>query len=1094
MATTGKREYSIVINGVSKSITDVTKLEKALATLDAALNKERAATVNVTEVTTKKNAATAKATEAATKQTKALTDQEKAEKKLADTKARTAQVDNDLNKAQIAATRELQQRTREVTRAVIQEQFAEDSIAAMGMQLTDLRLDYEKLTAAQRADVEVGGALLEQIQTLDAEYKALRESTGNFRDSVGNYEKALKGLGDLKDGLDKTRNGTTGLAAEIVGSNDVLDAFGDTAQSAAVASEGLQGAISLGTQAAEIYNLVVKEGVIQQKAAAVIDGIRTVQLKAKTAAEAAATKGTIAGTIAQAAFNLVASANPYVLLALALVAVGAALLAFASRTDDAAEKQKQFNDLQAIALDQLDQYAVKAKAAGDIRVTQLENELAVLTARGAKTAEIRAAEDNLARERSANNARLRGFYGQEIDDLEKNRQKIEQLREVLAKLNAEKAKGEDTIKLDIDLDGKVDKAKIDEAVTAVQGQIDNLGRSVQVAVDLKADRQAIENEARVLAASRAKEDKDRRKEQAAAELADLRTLQDNKAKLLSQSFDDQRAALRIANAREIEDLRIRLRTDETLTARSRELINANIVTLGKVLAKQLVEVGKEQRAAELQGARDVIDSRNALIIGATDRLTEELKTKYTRQIHDLENRLKNETELTVTQQAYISEQILNAQTLRDRELAALAAAGLEERASAELAKIEDTLAQEKDKITKFTGELEVRSKTGLKLIDVDATKKNLSEANKALDDYIKGLVNYQGDLNAAHTATLATLQAGTPEYTAELDKYSKATADNAKKIAQSQNEQAENTRASKDVELEAFKESSEKIAAIAQNTVDLFTQGGALVAASIQGQVEALNASLDAISEKYDNAKDLQDKAVQAVQDTEAQLQDATGGTATALKEQLATQMAARNEAARQEQRLAKEKAKLEADIAKKEKQAKRIQLLSDIAQATANGYKAVTEALAAYPPPFSYIAAAVTGALATVQVASMSKQLTKLADGGEIKGPSHAQGGVNIGLGYEAEGGEFMVNKQAYSNNTQLVRFINESSGAVSAEDLVGLIPGGSQMVISESTRNSNADIVEAIDAIDMRPVVSVQEINDVSDQITSVQELAGY
>lgn len=1078
--TTGKKEYSIKINGVTQSIKEVDKLETSIAKLDAALDKNRTATV--------------KTEDAAKKQTKALSDEEKAAKKLADTRARIAQADNEANKAQIAATRELRERTREVTRAVIQDGLAEDSIASMGMQLTDLRLEYEGLTAAQRADETQGVALLAQIQALDAEYKALRESTGNFRDSVGNYEKALKGLGDLKDGLDKVGNGSSGLASSIVGSNDVLETFGETTDAVSIASEGLQGTIALGTQVAEVYNLVVKEGIIQQKAAAIMDGIRTVQLRAKTAAEALATRGTIGATIAQAAFNLVAYANPYVLLALALVAVVGALFAFASRTDDAAESQKELNELQAVAMDQLDAYAEKMKTAGEARVTQVQNELDILKASGAKTAEIRAAEDKLFRERSANNARLKGFYGEELDNLDANIAKVDALREVLAKLNIEKAKGEDSVKLDIDLDGKVDKADIEEAITAVQGQIDNLGRKVTIATEIKTDRVAIENEARVTAAARAKEDRDRRKDEQAQELSDLRALQDTKAKLLATGYETQRTALKQANAREIEDLRVRLRTDRDLTAKSRALINADIVALGKLLNKQLADLRKEQRAEELEGARAVIDSRNALIIGATERATEELKTRYTRQIHDLENRLRDETGLTITQQAYITEQIKNAAILRDRELAAIAAAGLDARASEELAKTDDLLGRQRDKITKFTGENEVRSKTGLKLIDVAATRKNLADTNTALDQYIAGLTNYDLQLEKAHKSMLGTLQQGTPEYQAELDKYAKATQDNAKKIAQAQNEQAANTRESQGVQLEAYKDTAGKITAIAQEVVGIFTQGADLFAASIQSQLDALNTSLDAVNTKYEDAKALQETSVQAVQETEAQLQQATGGTADALRAQLQDQMRARNEAQREEKRIAKEKEKLEADIRKKEKQAKRVELLSQIAAATANGYQAVTQALAAYPPPFSYIAAGITGALAAVQVGGMVKQLVKLEDGGEIVGPRHAQGGVPIGLGYEAEGGEFMVNRTAYSNNGDLVRFINESNGAVSAEDLVGLVPGGSTMVINDTVRQSNADIVEAIEGIDIRPTVAVTDIQDVQDQIVAVQELAGY
>ena len=41
----------------------------------------------------------------------------------------------------------------------------------------------------------------------------------------------------------------------------------------------------------------------------------------------------------------------------------------------------------------------------------------------------------------------------------------------------------------------------------------------------------------------------------------------------------------------------------------------------------------------------------------------------------------------------------------------------------------------------------------------------------------------------------------------------------------------------------------------------------------------------------------------------------------------------------------------------------------------------------------FKFIMAGLIGSMGTIQVGLMSQQLTKLADGGEIKGKSHAEG-----------------------------------------------------------------------------------------------------
>ena len=73
---------------------------------------------------------------------------------------------------------------------------------------------------------------------------------------------------------------------------------------------------------------------------------RWAQVKAEAAANVAKNAGTVAtikATVAQRAFNLVAKANPYVLLATAIVTVVGALFLFAKRSDDAKQKQEELN-------------------------------------------------------------------------------------------------------------------------------------------------------------------------------------------------------------------------------------------------------------------------------------------------------------------------------------------------------------------------------------------------------------------------------------------------------------------------------------------------------------------------------------------------------------------------------------------------------------------------------------------------------------------------------------------------------------------------------------------------------------------------------
>lgn len=1079
-----KREYTIKINGVTQSLKDVTRLDDALAALDKSLEKTRSTTIK-TEQATKQKAA-------------ALSDEEKAAKKLADTQKRIEQANSAANKAQIEANIALREATREITRQIQISQFAEGSIKQMGMTITDLRNEYEELTTAQREDEAVGGRLLEQIQALDAEYKALRESTGNFRDSVGNYEKATAGLNELKDRFELAARGSATLASDLAGTNDVLDTFGTVTDTVAKSSEQLAGVMGLATIAQQAYIAVTQENIIQQKAAAVIDGVRAIQLKAKTAAEALSTKSTWAAVVAQKALNLVAYANPYVLLAMALIAVVGALVWFATRTDEAAEKQKKLNDLQAIYLDQLDREAEKIRKVGDERVKAAERALELLQAQGAATSKIRAAEDELARERSANNAKLRGFYGQELADLEKNQKEVERLTDLVVELNKRKVEGDDTIYFDANFDGTLDKVKIDEAIDAVQGRIDNVGRSVQIAVDLKTEQADIEQAAKVAAATRVKADADAAKDRAAKaaearsiELAAVRAGEDARIALIADSYERERETIRINNARAIEDLRIRLKTETNLTATARKAIADNIKSLEKQLTVDLEALADERQNKWLEIERQAADSRLRLVVSESERTREELRESYDRQIEDVHIRFRTEKDLTEDEGKRLTEVMVNLRKERDRELAKLDAALLQQQADAAIASVDNTLATVEARV----GDITKRNKNGLQLIDVDATRANLKTVAAALSSYVDGVQQYQKDLTAAHEATLATLQQGSPEYEAEVRKYAEAMEAATQRIINAQKRQADSAKESRDVQVQYWTDLVGKIGEIAGAVADTVGTITDTLSMGIQAQVDDMTAQLDVVNERYDKAKEQREAATEQVEELESRLQDATGGTAEALREQLADAAAARNEAAREEQRLAKEKEKREAEIQRKEKQMRRNDLISSIAQGVANTAQGVTKALTLMWP-LNLIMAPIIGAMGLVQVGIMTKQLAKLADGGPIVGPSHDDGGVNINIGgkpsYEAEGGEFMVNKVAYGANADLVEFINEQNGPISAADLMGFT--GLPLAGEGPRRGTNDELLEAISQIEFRPVVSVQDINDVQDEVATVKDISGF
>lgn len=1084
MATTGKKEYTLKINGIDTAVKDVTTLETAVNSLDTALGKVNTTNVNSTRTTRER--------------ARALSEEEKAEQKLINTIDKVVQARSDANKAQIEANIAAREAQREVTREIQIRQQADGSIKQMGMQLTDLRNKYEGLSKAEREDLAVGGELLIQIQALDKEYKALRESTGNFRDSVGNYEKATSGLGQLSDSINNATQSSMGFAQSLMGVNALMFMFGDQSEENAKRTEGLRKIMMLLTIAQQINNNAVRQGVAANQAADVIDKIRTLQIKAKTAAEAASTKGTLAATVAQKIFNIVAAANPYVLLALALVAVGAALFAFASNTENAAEKQKKLNDLQSNYLDTLEDEANKTKEVSNERVAALERQLKILEAQGAKQEEIRKVEDQIAAERRSNNAYLRGFYAQEINDLDENRKMLDKYHESLRKIEKLRAEGNKKIVWDVEFDGNVEKYDVQDALDIAQSKIDLYGRKVQIAVELNTENLDQDAEAKIRAAKREKEDKDRAKTAADAakkradtELSIVRAAEDARIKLIQNSNEQARKVLALTYDRQIEDLRKRLTTEKDLTVKARAALNETITSLEKQKGLDLEKLEKEQANRALALQQELEDSRVALIVGNYDRQTAEVNLQYDRQIEAYKKRLDEDKTLTEEQQKQITELILNAQKARGIAIARITSEQLNQQADQQLTAVEDTLKKVENKI----GEVVVRNKTGLEFIDVAATRKNLAATNAALDEYIAGIKKYLDEVRKAHEATLATLQEGTPEYETELQKYARTVEDVTQRIKNAQKDQADNTKKSAGVQVEALRDLFGKIAEYADAAAMAVTSVMDTWNMGLQVQIDDLNEQLDALNERYEEAQKQREDAVKNVENIEDQLQAATGGTTEALKSQLQDAMHARAEAEREEKRLAKEKEKLEADVAKKEKQMRRNDLISKIAQGFANTALGVTQALSLVFP-LNFVVAGLVGAMGLVQTGIMTKQLTKLADGGEIIGPSHANGGVPIaGTNYEVEGGEFVVNKRSYGANANLVNFINDTPRAITAADLLGVVPGDTTpVVVADAGQSSEDRIVEAINGIDFQPVVSVTDINDVSDEVVTVKDLAGF
>lgn len=288
---------------------------------------------------------------------------------------------------------------------VKEQQAADGSYQQLSLRLEMLKKAYKAMNDEEKTG-EKGKALAAEIQKMDAHLKDLAADMGEFQRNVGNYavagQSVKKELKELVTEIatltvayrqmsDEEKNSAQGmeLAAKIQESTaraaELKDAVADVNREISVGAgdtkaftaitEGVNMLISgfgaakgaatlLGLSEKDLMQvqaklqaiLVVSNGLTKvqnalQKESAVMCGVRTIQEKAQAAAIAVRTaaegKGTVAvksATVAQSAFNVVAKANPYVLLAAALLTVVGALTAFAIGTKKAAEEEKKLQE------------------------------------------------------------------------------------------------------------------------------------------------------------------------------------------------------------------------------------------------------------------------------------------------------------------------------------------------------------------------------------------------------------------------------------------------------------------------------------------------------------------------------------------------------------------------------------------------------------------------------------------------------------------------------------------------------------------------------------------------------------------------------
>ncbi len=188
--------------------------------------------------------------------------------------------------------------------------------------LSTLTYQWRNLSDAERAS-DLG-------RTLEAQIDAVQQKAGELADIQGDVSRTVGNIASDTRIWDAASEGMAILSNVGQTAVSVWGMFGGSVEDCAKALNAFNAIEATFNTLKAIENA-------RQMQSAILGGIHEVQLWAQA-------RATNACTVAQAAFNVVANANPYMLLATALAAVGAAIYAYVSLTDEETEATKKSNE------------------------------------------------------------------------------------------------------------------------------------------------------------------------------------------------------------------------------------------------------------------------------------------------------------------------------------------------------------------------------------------------------------------------------------------------------------------------------------------------------------------------------------------------------------------------------------------------------------------------------------------------------------------------------------------------------------------------------------------------------------------------------
>ena len=192
--------------------------------------------------------------------------------------------------------------------------------------IADLTINYRAMSDEMK-NSSLGQEVAAKIQELTAKASEYKDAIEDANASVRALASDTSTWDGMKQGIDAVSGALQGFVS--------LGVLGEESTDKLVKVIAQLKAVEAAT------NAVIKVGNALQRQSALMTSISVIQSKALAKAKALEAASTGKATIAQKAFNIVAKANPYVLLATAIITVVGALAAFALGTEKAKKKEEE---------------------------------------------------------------------------------------------------------------------------------------------------------------------------------------------------------------------------------------------------------------------------------------------------------------------------------------------------------------------------------------------------------------------------------------------------------------------------------------------------------------------------------------------------------------------------------------------------------------------------------------------------------------------------------------------------------------------------------------------------------------------------------